>query len=258
VKKVFGILGAVIFSLSACASAAVNEQDSIGEHRESGHWIAGTQDNLLAVIGVANRRLRREDEIAAAKDDAARKVAMFHGMSGIVESVIRTDGGVLAFAADSRFIFEPVIEYRQFIEYLQFDPDTDVSVVDGGTLVRFRYRAQVTPVNFSGIEEADGRPRWVSGQGLPESDGYVAAVGISQNQLRLSDTVMRSVEAAAAKIIEGGATSVQGEVTETVIGTAVSITARSEGFLDGFRVLAFWINPENGFVYTLGIARLVE
>ena len=106
--------------------------------------------------------------------------------------------------------------------------------------------------------EEGGRPSWANGRGLPEVRGYAAAVGLSQNQLWLRDTVMRSAPIAAASIIEGRVTSVQSEVTETGIGTASVVTTRSEGFLNNFKVLEFWINPENGYVYTLGIARVAD
>ena len=183
---------------------------------------------------------------------------MFHGMSGTVESILRTDGGLLSFISDSQVTLSPTSDYGQFIDLLHFDPDTDVFALNGGTLVRFRYEARVTPVNFAGVIEADGRPSWADGQGLPEVSGYAAAVGLSQNQLWLRDTVIRSAQAAAASIIESSATNVRSEVTETGMGTASLVTTRSEGFLNNFRILEFWINPENGNVYTLGIARLAE
>ncbi|MCL2232950.1 MAG: hypothetical protein FWB99_07735 [Treponema sp.] len=258
-KKAFLFLGCAMFILSACISVPAPAPVSASAQRqgESGRWIAGTQDGALVVIGVANRHLRRQDEISAAKQSAAGKVAMFYGMSGMIESILRTDGGVLGFAADSRITLNPAFDYRHFIDRLHFDADYDVFEINGGTLIQFRYEARVTPVNFAGVMEADGRPNWANGH-LPVVSGYTAAVGVSQNQLWLRDTVTRSVHAAAARLIEGGATTVRSAVTETGIGTASYIITRSEGVLNNFRVLEFWINPENGYVYTLGIARVVE
>ena len=257
-QKAFLFLGAVLFLLSACASVPAPAPVSMERQGESGHWVVDSQGDALVVIGVSSRLLRRQDEIAAAKRDAAQKVAMFYGMSGMVESILRTDGGVLGFVADSRITLNPTFDYGLFIDRLHFDPDTDVFTANGGILIRFRYETRVTPVNFVGVMEADGRPNWADGRGLPEVSGYAAAVGLSQNQIWLRDTVMRSTQAAAARIIESSATSIRSEVTETGIGTASSVTTRSEGFLNNFRVLEFWINPENGYVYTLGIARVAE
>ena len=263
VKAFLALTNSVAF-LFACTSTPMSSttesyfrESPTREQRELGHWVTNSQDGTLVVIGVANRHLRREDEIMAAKNDAAMRIAMFYGMRGTIESVLRTDGGILGFVNDSQITLEAAVDHEQFIGQMQFDPSYDVFVVDGGTLVRFRYETMVTRINFTGILSADGRPNWVDGT-LPETRAYVAAVGVAQNQLWLRDTVMMSAQAAAARIIESMFTSVQNEVTETRIGTAAYIHSKSEGELSSFRVLEFWINQRNGHVYTLGIARIVE
>jgi hypothetical protein len=75
----------------------------MNEQWESGHFILSPQNDTLIVIGVAGRHHSRWDndvsdaEIEAAKDDAARKVAMFYGMSGTVESYHRSGANIFYF-----------------------------------------------------------------------------------------------------------------------------------------------------------------
>jgi len=263
-KKTFIIVGIAV-SFAACMSypkgnvAETNLEISLREQWEAGHLISDSRDGTLVVIGVASRHVMRSDEIAAAKNDAAQKVAMFHGMVGSVESTMRTGRDIFGFYFNSQTSIRNVVDYEQFIERLQFDPDRDVLVTDGGTLVRFSYAARVARVNFIGTVNADGRPNWLDGHYLPELDGYIAAVGVSQNQIWLRDTVMISAQAAALRIIENVSTRLRtAYVYVSGYGLVSETLTVSEGKINNFRVLEFWINPGNGHVYTLGIARFVE
>ena len=247
------------YVLSARNIAGTNLEISFREQWEAGRLIARSQDGDLVVIGVASRHVRRDDEIAAAKNHAAQKVAMFYGMSGSVESVMKTGAGIFGFYFNSQTSIRNIADYQRFIERLQFDPDRDVLVTDGGTLVRFRYAARAARVDFTGAINADGRPNWADGRYLPELDGYIAAAGVSQNQIWLPDTVMKSAQAAALRIIENMSSRLQtAYVYVSGYGLVSKTRTISEGVVNNFRVLEFWINPRNGHVYSLGIARFVE
>ena len=263
-KKTFILIGIAAF-FASCASypqgnvMEANLEIPLREQWEAGRLIANSQDDSLVVIGLASRHVVRDDEIAAAKSDAAQKVAMFHGMSGSVESTMRTGVGIFGLYFNSQTSIRNVVDYEQFIDRLQFDPDRDVLVTDGGTLVRFRYGARVSRANFVGSINAEGRPNWLYGHYLPELDGYIAAVGVSQNQVWLRDTVMISAQATALRIIENMSTRLQSAyVYVSGYGLVTETLTVSEGQVSNFRVLEFWINPGNGHVYTLGIARFVE
>ena len=263
-KKPFSFIPIVVF-LSSCLSyapqnvAGTNPEITLREQWEAGRLISNSQDGALVVIGVASRHVVREDEITAAKNHAARKVAMFYGIRGSVESTMRAGMDVFGFYFNTQTSIRNIVDYEQFIERLQFDPDRDVLTIDGGTLVRFRYEAMVTRVNFIGTMDNDSRPNWLDDRYLPELDGYIVAVGVSQNQLWLRDTVMLSAQAAALKLIENMSTRLRTtDVYVPGIGFISETLTISEGGLDNFRVLEFWINPRNRHVYTLGIARFVE
>jgi len=271
-RKIVVFLGAVVF-FSACASrppatvAVRGNEPALAEQWESGRVLAGSHDGALVVIGVSARLSSLEDEIEAARDSAAQKIAMFYGMSGSVEFLQRTGTSVFDFLAESDTNIAPTTaDHTRFMDRLTFDPDHDVYSFTGhgmtgrnGTLVRFRYAAQVPQVTVAYTFDSDGRPSWVNRHNLPTLDGYAVVVGFSQNQVWLRDTVLRSANASAAMLI----TSISAE-TETVHvdvigqGSLVYIRTRGAGTLQNFRILEFWVDPVNMSVYTLGIARLVS
>ncbi|MCL2193056.1 MAG: hypothetical protein FWB78_06650 [Treponema sp.] len=229
---------------------------SMARQWESGHWIICPGDGRMVVIGVASRHEWRSHEIAAAKNDAAQKIAMFYGVAINFEFFQRIGTGFFNFVLNSRTILTHLIDYTQFIDRLTFDPEQDVLVHDLGTLVRFRYAAHVTPVNFVGTTGLDGRPSWINSRNLPEIEGYEVAVGFSMRQEWLRDTVMRSAADAAARIMRTMTSNVNTLIEDVVgIDTIAHIHSTSNGVLGNFRVLEFWIDPMYGHVHTLGIAR---
>ena len=68
-----------------------------------------------------------KDEIEAARNHAAHKVAMFHGTGGTARFINRTGGSVFDFLAESEVDVGPLdANYAQFAERLVFDLDRDV------------------------------------------------------------------------------------------------------------------------------------
>jgi len=228
---------------------------------ESGHFVLGQREGGMEVIGVATRHHARwgdevlEQEIEAARDDAAQRVAMFLGMSGTVESFHRVGASFFDFVADSRIELErDAPDHTPFAERLTFDPARDVLVFERGMLVRFRYPASVPRVP-SGRVSVGGRPEWVSGRDLPDVDGHILAVGFSQNQVWLRDTVARATEAAAAALLRSMYTTIEVADVDMQGGAVSEIRSVSQGRLESFAILEFWIDPATMSVYTLGIAR---
>ena len=247
------------FMMSSCITAEKGfVSSSLNMQWGFEQLLSDSHGRSLIVIGVSNRRMSRRGEIDAAKNDAARKVAMFHRMWGTVESAQRAGVPFFDFNFDSKINFEPV-DYEQFVERLEFDPDRDVRIMESGTLVRFSYPIEVMPVRVASTADRDGRPDWTRGRNLPSVDGYITGVGFSLNQRWFSDTVMNSFMGAAARILEQAGVTVMYEIDDSGQGSAIThIQTKSEGFLDGFRVLAIWVEPETGNVFTLGIAKRVQ
>ncbi|MCL2558259.1 MAG: hypothetical protein FWE09_07245 [Treponema sp.] len=251
--------------LSACASASppagVFGSAAMRAQWEFGNFFANPPDGSIRVLGVASRHHSRrgnevsQAEIDAAKDDAARKVAMFYGLSGTVEFVQRTGSSVFGFIADLNVdIARAVEDHERFIDGLAFDPERDILVHDRGTIVMFGFRANARQASFIASVGANGRPSWVDR--TPAIDGHLVQVGFSQNQIWLRDTVMRSAEAAAARMINGLSTVVENSVVDVEgQGSLTYSTSVGSGALIDFRVIELWIDPADMSVYSLAVAR---
>jgi len=261
-KKNIFVLSIAIF-LSACASidddAAVYEVARPilgGGQWLSGHFKANPQSGTMTVIGVASRQLRRDDEIDLARNHAAEIVAMFHGMSGTMETVHRSGLSFNEWVLDSDIQLQHTVNHERFIGQLQFEPERDVYRHARVTLVYFTFATNVTPVSVPSAADESGRPEWTQNRNLPVVPGYNVAVGVARRQLWERDTIMRSAQATVARLIMDTNTVVENTVVDhSGYVPVTNLRLSSAGAVSGFRVLEFWIDPRTGYVFTLGIAR---
>ena len=124
--------------------------------------------------------------------------------------------------------------------------------------IRFTYPTAFPGyIFYSFMRNPDGSPEWIR-RPPQEIGGFIAGVGFSGRLERLRDTMMRSYESAAAAIVSQTSTSI--ETIDTLIGwqTETHILRQSTGFLTHFTVLEVWIDPRNGAVWTLAIARAAD
>ena len=228
---------------------------TINDQSKSGHWVTRSSNNTLVIIGVSNPMVRRDTEITAAKEDAARKAAMYHGVHGTIESFHSAGANFFDYAADIKISLEYDTNLAAYIDRLTFDPERDVLRTDEAVFVRFAYAANVPPVDFA-VPVNEGRPNWSYSRDLPQIDGYLTAVGFARNQVRLKDTINKSSEAAIARMIEDVSTQiVASDKAGTGTGASGQIETRSEARLNNFQILEFWIDPNTKYVYTLAIAK---
>lgn len=267
-KKAIALAG-IVFLFFSCASSGTEKSEqnfssvintqtsSVREQIASGHWITRPSENTLIIIGVSNLQLKRETEIVAAQEDAARKAAMYHGIQGRIESFHNSGTNFFDYEADSKIELEYDTDYAKYIARLTFDPERDVVATDDGVFIRFRYAtAAAAPVNFVTSVNNDGRPNWTYSRDMPRIDGYITAVGFARNQVRLKDTIRKSSEAAAARMIEDISTQItSSDKSGTGMGASGLIQTKSEGKLDSFQTVELWIDPKTGYVYTLAIAK---
>ncbi|MDR0473391.1 MAG: hypothetical protein LBH43_06945 [Treponema sp.] len=265
---------ALVFMLFSCASPwqktppqtspAVKEDGgfkipSLSRQAASGHWILRPQDNCIIIIGVSSRLIKHDSEIEAAKEDAARKAAMYHGISGSIESVHSAGAGFFDYVAETKIELDYDTGLAKYIEKLVFDPGHDVVITDEAVFVRFTYPAEAAPVDFTSALNNEGRPNWAYSRSLPQIEGYVTAVGFAINQVRLKDTVRKSTEAAVARMIEEMSTHIEStDKAGTGTGAASIIQTRSGGRLNNFQIIEFWIDPKTGYVYTLAAAKQIR
>jgi hypothetical protein len=226
---------------------------SMLEQHASGYWIVRSSNNQLTVIGVSSPMLRRDSEITAAKEDAARKVAMYYGMYISMEITNRIGSNILDYMHDSNVDIKYDTNYENYIDQLTFDPQNDILITSEAVFVRFRHSTAATDINYT-ARFVNGRPGWIRNRNIPEFEGYLTAVGFAQNQRRLKDTIFRSTQNAAIRMIEDLSTTVNTKDVITGQGSSSTIQTKSEGRLNNFRVIDFWIEPETRYVYTLAIA----
>jgi len=260
-KTFFVLLFLFIFSFPNSAFDSENTESiypsdlTMKEQYEAGHWITKPSNNVLTVIGVSNPMIRRQDEIAAAKEDAARKVAMYFYIQGRIETANNTSSNLSDYLNDSNIEIIYDTDFEKYKSQLSYNPQDDVLVTREAVFVRFQYAATVTGINYES-RIVKGRPNWIRNSEKPEFEGYLTAVGFSKNQRRLKDTIYKSTEDAAARMIEGLSTTVNTkEISITGKSSSSYIHTVSEGKLYGFQAIEFWIDPETSYVYTLAIAR---
>jgi len=233
----------------------VNVSISLQEQYKNGYFILRSSDSKLTVIGISNSMLRRQDEIAAAKEDAARKIAMYFGIQGSIEVINSTSGNFFDYVHDSSAELIYLTNYEQYIDKLIFDPQIDVLTTNEGVFIRFQYEVTVSDINYSARIQS-GRPVWTRNQGRPEIEGYVTSVGFSRNRQKLKDTVLRATEDAVERMIADLSTTVKTrEVSATGQGSSSVVQTRSEGKISEFRIIEIWIEPDSRSVYTLAIGK---
>ncbi|MDR0455980.1 MAG: hypothetical protein LBH20_04770 [Treponema sp.] len=266
-KKAIALPG-IVFLFFSCASSGADKSQqnfpsdtnvktpSVSKQGTAEHWITRPSENTLTIIGVSSLQVKRDAEIAAAKEDAAQKAAMYHGIQGSIESFHNAGVNFFDYVADSKVELEYDTDYAKYFDRLTFDPEHDVTATDEAVFVRFRYAAMAVPVDFITSMNDDGRPNWTYSRDLPRIDGYLTAVGFARNQVRLRDTIRKSTEAAVARMIEDISTRIiSNDKSATGAGASAMIQTKSEGKLDNFQTIEFWIDPKTGYVYTLAIAR---
>jgi len=275
-KKTIAFAG-IVFLFFSCASSgpgnqeqnssssdsnppAVNAKEnkilSVKEQVASGYWITRPSENALIIIGVSNLQVKRDSEIAAAKEDAARKAAMYHGIRGKIESYQSSGANYFDFAADSKIELEYDTDYAKYIDRLTFDPERDVAATDDAVFVRFKYATTAAPVDYKTSLNDDGRPNWTYSRDIPQINGYITTVGFARNQVRLKDTIRKASEAAVARMIEDMSTQIiSSDKSGTGKGASGQIRTKSEGKLDNFQIIELWIDPKTGYAYTLAIAK---
>jgi len=229
---------------------------SITEQAAAGYWITRSSGNSLVIIGVSSLMVKQEDEIASAREDAARKAAMYHSVKGKVESIQNSGANYFDYIADSKIELDYDTDSSKYVEKLAFDPQKDVVKVNNTVFVRFTYPAESTPVNFTATLNEKGRPNWTYSRDLPQVDGYKTTVGFARNQVKLKDAIKKSSEAAAARMIEDMSMQViSSDKSATGQGSSSLIQTKSEGSINNFQIIEFWIDSETGNVYTLAIAK---
>jgi hypothetical protein len=218
------------------------------------------EDGWLIFTGVAGIRSHREESINLALEEAAKKVSIFERVEGTVISYSNAGGRFLDYRSETTGTVHYSQDYKEYIEKLEYDPDTDVFQHENAVFVRVRYKGSLSLSYEPPSAGSGGKPGWVDNP--PELiSGYAAGVGYAGRRNAHRDTVIASYENAILAIIQNQSSK----------AWSASTGFRGSGFLDysevnrkgtsangvltGFYVLEIWTDPVTRAVWTLAIAR---
>ena len=224
-----------------------------------GHWVSLPARGQLVIIGVSNRRIRRDWEIESARDDAARKALFYRGVKGMVRTVVSGAPGQGP-AGAMEAALEPLApgDYGAVREALSFDPEKDVTRADGAVFVRFTCPAPgAQRLDYVSAPWVNGEPLWI--RRLPAIDGHITALGFAGQQRHVRETVNKSCESAAAALIVSQRAHIKTLARDDYgRGASSHIVETARGELQGFMALEMWINPVTKGVWTLAAAREMD
>ncbi|MDR1627122.1 MAG: hypothetical protein LBT33_11345 [Spirochaetia bacterium] len=238
---------------ASAAEAADPPPARLEEIHSGGHWVTRPSKGTLTVIGIAGRRSNKDEAVAAALADAARKVTLYHGVYGESATVLNQGSGNLDYYAD----FDYRLSFRNtpesFINDLVFDKDSDVLEKDGAVYVRTKYSGVLDVPDYSSAME-DGAPNWVKNYSavIP---GFLAGVGTSKNKGSIPKTYEASYENAIASLLPGLSTKVAGESVDVTGAKLTTNITVSRGSLTNVMILETWFDRKTGAVWTLLAAK---
>ncbi|MDR3341832.1 MAG: hypothetical protein LBT14_03415 [Treponema sp.] len=257
------VIGFVLM-LCACAGSPPHDPEVAFEGVAQGEMIffnTAPLNNELVFIGVAGIRFNRDEAIRFALEDAAKKVAFFHGIEGRVEYSEQKGLGFLDYSSANKTSLDFDQDYQRYIEELEYDPETDVLIDNLVVFVRTRYTGWNSIRINHRFSSTKTKPEWVENP-PKELFGLYAGVGYANPRLYHKDTVIASYENAVHTIITNIFSEVHGssETTKDSQDTLGSFNARTggtvsaQGKLTGFYVLEIWVDPVNRAVWTLTVA----
>ncbi|MCL2270313.1 MAG: LPP20 family lipoprotein [Treponema sp.] len=222
--------------------------------------------NGLVFIGAAGKRSNPKETVQAALEDAARRVSVYHEVTGEYAVEHNIGSGFFDYTHNTyTALYYDREGSNRYIDALQYDTDTDTLEMENILFVRTVYPSALpVPVTYRPTYYGpDRRPDWVDAH--LEIKGYEVGVGYSGRHSSLADTYTNSCNNAIFAIIRNvnttsQSTSVYYQNTGSLFGykTSNDNTLYSYGILAGFYVLDTWIDPKNKTVWTLAIVKKLD
>jgi len=219
--------------------------------------------NGLVFIGATGKRSNPKETLQFALEDAARRVAIFHEVSG--EYAVENNIGSGAFDYTHNTytsLYYDKEGSNKYVDALRFNANSDTVEIENTFFVRTIYPSTLpVPVNYRPVRSPDQKPDWV-GNPPAKIEGYEVGVGYSARHASLADTYTNSCNNAIFSIIRNVNTVSRGNNvlynnTGGLFGykTSSDNITYSYGILTGFYVLDTWIDPHTKTVWTLAIAK---
>ena len=209
----------------------------------------------LVFMGASGPQLKPEMEIEAAREDAARKVSMYHGVQARYSSVQSSGTNALSYYSDSNLQMQYDEVLDPYKEKLTYNPERDVMYGHGTVFVRFTYPGNF-PVNitYKSSLGSDGKPVWIKHPPV-EISGFMAQVGFARRHQRIRDAVAKASEDAVTQLISRSSSRLRTSDSTTNDQNTTFVSQRSRGSLQYFMILETWIDPKDLSVWILTIAK---
>jgi hypothetical protein len=259
VVRIFSVLAAAVLAVS-CLSLPY-EPEILSELSEVPDlWDTRPIGGELIFIGAAGERLDREEAIALALQDAARRLAFFHAVGGYISEQEYTGAGFLDYQRQTDASLSWDTSYESYLKALNYDLEADVFTERRSVFVRTRYTPEAQVRLDYARPLSNTKPWWVD-EPPKEISGFQAGVGVAGPRLYYKDTIIASYENAAYALIKAVSNRLQSThetAQDNVRGTYrsdIRSTAKASGALKGFYVLDTWTDPASLAVWTLAIIR---
>jgi len=221
-------------------------------------FTAFPEGNSLIFIGVSGPQRRHEQEIETAREDAARKASLYHGLAASFALVHGSGANALDYFSDTSFRMEYDTQLEHYKEKLTYDPERNVVNSNGSIFISFSYPGTFPGnINYSSEKEPDGSPRWIK-HPPQEINGFTAQVGFARRHQRIRDTIIKASEHAIAGHISSVSSLISTADSAYNQTGATFVTQQSHGRLMHFMILEIWIDPKNLSAWILTIAKSVN
>jgi hypothetical protein len=254
--------------LPGCKSAPVVDPSSAVERpaEPSPFLLSMPTERGLSFIGVTGIRSDPKETIRLALEDAARRVAVFHKVSGEFFNEINIGSGAFDYTHNVYTTLDYDDEgYKDFVDVLQYNADTDSIEMENTFIIRVTYPAALpAPVPYHPVYSGrNKKPDWVDNPPL-YIGVYEVGVGYAGRHSSTADTFNASYKNAVFSIIRNlNVTSQAGDLNYQAFGTFDYETSSdnilyARSSLVNFYALDTWIDPKSKAVWTLAIARKFE
>jgi len=218
------------------------------------HWVTRPSGNTITVVGVSGRKSNRDQAIADALADAARRISLYYGVYGEVTTILMEGNNLLDYYANTEYSINIHNAAESYIDALTFDKDNDVYEKDGAVYVRTRYSG-VQGIPSYKSEVSGDKPGWVENN-IVNIPGFLVGIGVSKNKGSPQKTYIGSYEIALASLVSS--LSLELETSDVDVerrGRITQSVAKSKGTLSSVMILETWFDKKTGAIWTLLVAK---
>ena len=251
------IFGLLLPGCGGSPPAAQNPSSFASASSASSDVIDSSPRGSLVFLGVSSVRSRMEESIDLALEDAARRLAIYRQVEGEFSSLSVTGGRIFDYRAETTSTLIVNESYRDLVDELDFNKDSDVFTSNNAVFVRTRYPGRLS-LNHRPTPPGT-KPAWIDNPPSKIGD-YTAGVGSAGYRNFHRDAVIASYEDAIFSVMRNFFATTRGETTDYTgvgflsQGGITEVGVEAGGILYGFYVLETWTDPSNKSVWTLAVA----